>query len=183
MRQRLDKGTGLSKSQLGHISQLEQACNQFEGLTMKLNWATLRSRSFTEVNDFLFYIDDEPVGYLALYIFNKHQAEVSAMTHPEYRQQGIFSRLLAAARSELDKRNVQDFLFICEQSSVSGANTMKAIGATYDFSEYRMDLKEATKTTSKSELQIRPAYRKIFPLWSGWMKSVLMYPPTSPKPI
>ena len=96
MSQYLEKSAGLSESQLAHISQLEQSCNHFEGLTMKLNWATLSSRPINEVNDFLFYVDDKPVGYLALYIFNKSQAEVSAMTHPNYRQQGIFKQLLAA---------------------------------------------------------------------------------------
>lgn len=160
MSQHLKKNAGLNQSQLAHIRQLEQICNQFEGLTMKLNWATLRSRPTDEVNDFLFYINDKPVGYLALYIFNKRQAEVSAMTHPDYRQRGIFKQLLAAAGSELDKRDIPDFLFICEPASVSGTNAMKAIGAAYNFSEYKMDLKAAAKATSKPELQIRPAYRE-----------------------
>jgi ribosomal protein S18 acetylase RimI-like enzyme len=160
MSQRLEKSAGLSESQLAHIRQLEQACNQFEGLTMKLNWATLHSRPTDEINDFLFYADGKPVGYLALYAFNKKEAEVSAMTCPGYRQQGVFKHLLEAARSELEKRNVPDFLFICEQASVSSAHTMKAIGATYDFSEYKMNLKEAVKATSKAELLLRPAYQE-----------------------
>jgi len=160
MSHRLEKSAGLKKSQLAHIRQLEQLCNQFEGLTMKLNWATLHTRPTNQVNDFLFYIGDKPVGYLALYVFNKRQAEVSAMIDPTYRQRGIFKQLLAAASSELEKRNIPDFLFICEQRSVSGTNTMKAIGAAHNFSEYKMDLKEATKATAKPELQIRPAYRE-----------------------
>jgi ribosomal protein S18 acetylase RimI-like enzyme len=161
MSQRLEKRAGLSESQLAYIRQLEQSCNQFEGLTMKLNWATLRSRPTNEINDFLFYEDDnKPVGYLALYTFNKKEAEVSAMTHPDYRQRGVFKQLLATAQAELKKRNIPDILFICEQVSASGTNTMKGIGAGYDFSEYKMNLKEAVKATSKPELLLRPAYRE-----------------------
>ena len=41
---RLEKSAGLNNTQLSQIRQLEEVCNKFDNLTMKLNWATLRSR-------------------------------------------------------------------------------------------------------------------------------------------
>src|SRR5512139_1707526 len=133
MKQGLEKSYGLSQMQLAQIQQLELACNEFEGLTMKLNWNTLTNRPADQVNDFLYYVDDILVGYLALYGFNQHEAEISAMTHPHYRQQGIFKRLVRAGGLELQQRQVPNFLFICEQESSSGRQSVQALGAVYEF--------------------------------------------------
>ena len=125
---------------------------------MKLNWGTLIHRPAGDINDFLYYDHAKLAGCLALYTFNGREAEVSAMTHPDYRRQGVFKHLLAAARSELQQRRIPEFLFICEQASTSGRLCMQAIGAGYDFSEYKMDLQQAvTVATFKPELQLRPA--------------------------
>ena len=158
MNERLQKSAGLNEQQLAEIRGLGVACNEYEGLTMKLNWDLLRNRPQSLVNDFLYYRDGELIAYLALYTFNGREAEVSAMTLPQQRRQGIFTRLLTAAAGEVQKRTVADFLFICEQASASGAACVAAIGANYDFSEYRMDLVDADRTLDlPAKLQIRPA--------------------------
>ncbi len=140
MKQGLEKSYGLNQDQLAQIHQLELTCNEFEGLTMKLNWNTLTNRPTDQVNDFLYYVNDSLAGYLALYGFNQHEAEISAVTHPHYRRQGIFKQLLTAAGLELQQRQVPNFLFICEQISTSGIRSVQALGAVYEFSEYKMDL-------------------------------------------
>ncbi len=155
---RLEKSYGLNDTQLAHIRQLEKVCNQFEGLTMKLNWNSLQHRPSDEINDFLYYEGDKLVGYLALYSFNKKEAEVSAMSHPDHRRRGIFKQLLATARSELRKRTIPEFLFICERVSASGRQCMQAIGARYEFSEYKMSLKEAIRpAVTSADLRLSPA--------------------------
>ncbi|MCL4295799.1 MAG: GNAT family N-acetyltransferase [Anaerolineae bacterium] len=158
MTQNLEISYGLNETQLAQIRQLETACNQFEGLTMKLNWSTLRDRPKDQNNDFLWYADGQLVGYLALYVFNQREAEISALTHPAYRRQGIFKQLLAAATVELKTRSVPEILFICEQISNSGAACLKHLGARYEFSEYKMQWQESlTLIPAPSELQLRPA--------------------------
>lgn len=134
---------GLNQAQLADIQQLETVCNQFEGLTMKLNWSTLQNRPPDHCNDFLWYADGQLVGYLALFGFNQSEAEVSAMTHPAYRRQGIFKQLLAAAKSELNAHQIPTILFICERISIAGVACLQAIGAGYEFSEYKMRWQEA----------------------------------------
>ena len=158
MSQRLEKSYGLNETQLAQIRHLEAACNRFEELTMKLNWSRLQQRPANEINDFLFYEGGELRGYLALYHFNGREAEVSAMTQPEYRRRGLFKQLLAAARAELSRRGIPDLLFICEQPSESGQHCLAAIGATYEFSEYKMNLQQWVQPPPLSiELQLRPA--------------------------
>jgi ribosomal protein S18 acetylase RimI-like enzyme len=158
MTQNPKKSYGLSEIHLAQIRRLETTCNQFEGLRMKLNWSTLQDRPKDQNNDFLWYADGQLVGYLALYAFNEREAEISALTHPAYRRQGIFKQLLAAAITELKSRGVMELLFICEQSSVSGVACMQYLGARYEFSEYKMQWQESTfLNPALSELELRPA--------------------------
>jgi GNAT superfamily N-acetyltransferase len=125
---------------------------------MKLNWHTLAGRPTDQINDFLYYANDALVGYLALYGFNQHEVEVSAMTHPRYRRRGIFKQLLAAASLELQQRQIPNFLFICARESVSGMRCMQALGTVYEFSEYNMDLQTVVNVAPLAEgLQLRPA--------------------------
>ncbi len=158
MNRQLKLSYGLTAAQLAEIRQLEAECNQFEGLRMRLNWPSLESRPADQINDFLCYEAGQLVGYLALYIFNSVEAEVSAMTHPQRRRQGIFKQLLAAANRELLARRVPDFLFMCERASASGAACLRACGASYDFSEYKMNLQQlAPPAEFPPGLSLRPA--------------------------
>lgn len=161
MRQSVEQSFGLSQARLTDIRQLETICNQFEGLTMKFNWSTLQDRPPDQGNDFLLYAAGQLIGYLALYGFNYREAEISAMTHPDYRRRGIFKQLLAAAETELKQRGVSEMLFICEQISSAGAACLQAIAATYEFSEYKMRWQEPfTSSAGLSELQLRPAQQE-----------------------
>lgn len=157
MGQRIESSVGLDQNQLDKIKGLEQICNEYEGLTMKLNWEMLNNRPKNEVNDFLLYENDDLVGYLGLYIFRDTEAEVSAMVHPKHRKQNKFRKLVSQARQELMVRDIPSFLFICEEKSISGKETMKALKTTYSFSEYGMTLKEAIPLTSSTAVTLSEA--------------------------
>ncbi len=160
----LEQSYGLNPVQLVQIQQLESVCNQFEALTMKLNWMTLRDRPQDQGNDFLAYADGQLVSYLALYGFNQREAEISGMTHPAYRRQGIFRQLTALAQTELKVRGIPEMLFICEQSSASGKASMQALAARYEFSEYKMRWQEPpTFSAGASLLQLRPGQPEDIP--------------------
>jgi ribosomal protein S18 acetylase RimI-like enzyme len=157
MGQRMESSYGLNQKQLDEIKALEEVCNRFEDLTMKLNWDMLTSRAKNEVNDFLVYENEELVGYLALYIFKESEAEVSAMVHPKHRRKRIFRKLLSQARQELMVRDIPRFLFICEEKSVSGKGAMEALKAVYAFSEYGMALQEVKPLSSSIEVTLKEA--------------------------
>ncbi|HEV2653432.1 MAG TPA: hypothetical protein VGT82_00665, partial [Ktedonobacteraceae bacterium] len=54
-RQGLYSKQGLTQAELTEIEHLTQLCNSEDGLDLKLNWETLRGRSKSESNDFLYY--------------------------------------------------------------------------------------------------------------------------------
>src|SRR5947209_1607857 len=100
------KRQGLTTAELAQIEQLALLCNTYDGLDLKLNWETLRSRPSEQTNDFLYYAADQLVGYLALFSFNAQEAELSGMVHPDQRRRGIFSTLLQEAKRECEQRNI-----------------------------------------------------------------------------
>jgi ribosomal protein S18 acetylase RimI-like enzyme len=149
---------GLNAAEIGEIVHLAQLCNQHEGLDVKLIWTMLRDRPADQLNDFLYYSDGQLVGFLALFIFNARDAEVSGMVHPAYRQQGIFSRVFEAACEECRSRGLSSLLLIVERVSSAGQAFAAKRSATYDHSEYKMVLTEPHEFNIVSDnLQFRAA--------------------------
>ncbi|HEV2583082.1 MAG TPA: hypothetical protein VGT44_19635, partial [Ktedonobacteraceae bacterium] len=54
----------LTEAEVTAIEQLIYACNNYEGLHMRLSLDALRKRTGNETNDFLYYEDGNLVGYL-----------------------------------------------------------------------------------------------------------------------
>lgn len=159
---------GLSRLELQQIQGLAQACEQDEGLTMKLNWSLLHTRPPNIVNDFLCYDQANLVGYLALYTFDgTPQAEATVMVHPAHRQKHLCRQLLKTASEALAIRQIFEILFICEEKSGSGRACLKAIGATYDNSEFKMTLGRPISPTQVPGLQLRPATVVDHPTMAG----------------
>jgi ribosomal protein S18 acetylase RimI-like enzyme len=157
-RQGLYSKQGLTPPELAEIEQLAQLCNAEEGLDLKLNWETLRGRSKSETNDFLYYEQNTLIGFLGLYAFNSREAEVSGMVHPVYRRRGIFTELLSAAQDETRRRNIPILLLIVEHASTSGQAFVGQLKTTYDHSEYKMVLEQFRQPAGSDErLQFREA--------------------------
>lgn len=131
----------LSENDLQQIRTLEEVCNRFEGIKLKLNWGMLEERSSAETNDFLcFNPRGELIGFLGMYGFSREEVEISGMVHPDFRRQGVFRRLLGEARGELRRRGSSRILFICERKSASGKAWVESRGTEFEHSEYKMEL-------------------------------------------
>ena len=63
--QGLIKKQTLTEAEITAIEQLINACNNYEGLHMRLSLDALRNRPGNETNDFLYYEDGNLVGYLS----------------------------------------------------------------------------------------------------------------------
>ncbi|WP_134683817.1 GNAT family N-acetyltransferase [Brevibacillus migulae] len=154
----------LSDSEIEKILELAHQCNQFEHIhvDVTLNISMLRNRNGRENHDFLYYVDDRLVGFLGMYfISSEEEVELSGMVHPEHRNRKIASTLLTEAKMQLAKRDLRQRLIVCDHSSASGQQFLKAIGATYRFSEYSMGLVDTPppcKPSKKLELvPVHPA--------------------------
>jgi len=138
--QGLVKKQTLTEAEETAIEQLINACNNYEGLHMRLDVGVLRKRSGDEINDFLYYEDSILVGYLIVESWGTKEREATGMVHPDYRRKGIFSALLTAAKEECQQRGVQKLILVCEHTSQSGQTFVNSIGVHHEYSEHEMVL-------------------------------------------
>lgn len=127
----------LNEQQLQDIKSLQQICEQRDGILLKLNDDMLRMPSRADHMDYLHYEGDALIGFLALYGFGG-QLEVCGMVHPDYRRQGIFTRLWNEALASGRLSTVSYILFNAPKASLSAPEWLKTIRCRYSFSEYEM---------------------------------------------
>ncbi|GAC1387965.1 MAG: GNAT family N-acetyltransferase [Ktedonobacteraceae bacterium] len=140
LRQSIIKKRTWTEDELAQAHELLAVCGAYENLDIKLSLSRLRSRLGKEINDFLYYADDQLVGLLSLSNHGTEDREMTGMVHPAHRRRGIFTALLASAKAEVQQRGIQRLIIICERFSRSGQGFVAAVGAQYDFSEHRMIL-------------------------------------------
>ncbi|MGG1662538.1 GNAT family N-acetyltransferase [Brevibacillus sp. NRS-1366] len=154
---------GLSEEQLQQIVNLAKECEAYDGfdLSANLNVSMLQNRPPEQANDFLYFQDGQLVGFLGMYaIVSPKEVEISGMVHPDYRRKGIFRALYAKAKAECEARQVTQILLVSNRESEAASLFAKAVAATYQFSEYKLDY-SATGPVHTPEadqrLQLRPA--------------------------
>lgn len=130
----------LTEAEIVEIEQLTTLCNNYENLSMRIEFGMLRNRSGQETNDFLYYEQGAIVGYLGLDDYGTDERELVLMVHPDYRRQGIARKLLHAARDESKQRGIKRLLLVCEHFSPSGQAFIHALEAKHDYSEHEMML-------------------------------------------
>lgn len=144
----------LSTKEYEEISALEQLCVEKDQCNLKLEIDYKMSlernqnnddeknqdeKSEDEKNEFLYYIDQELVGYLGICSFGgKRIAEINGVVHPEHRRKGIFTKLFQEAIEECKIKAYDKILLLSDRESGSGIAFIKSVGGLYSFSENRM---------------------------------------------
>lgn len=97
-----------------------------------------------DINEFLFFDGAELIGYIGICGFGGGSVplEITGMVHPEYRRQGVFSKLHDLVMNECRRRNAGSVLLLCDQKSSAGHGFLRKIGAKYSYSEFEMYLRE-----------------------------------------
>ena len=91
----------------------------------------------TDVTHFLAYLPDGSLAAcLALIPYEEDLAECCAFTHPDFRNQGIFSRLLEEGLSHIPD---SDLLFAVSESCQDTVKTLAALGAEKESEELMME--------------------------------------------
>ncbi|WP_068791766.1 GNAT family N-acetyltransferase [Brevibacillus laterosporus] len=155
---------GLTEAELIQIKELLQVCNTHDNIQIKLNLDMLTCRPTDQIQDFYFAIDNRIIGYLALYIFNTQEVEISGMVDPAYRRNGIFSSLLRQAYPEIERRQLPKLIFMSQEKSDSGKAFLESLGSTYSFSEYWMELEAPPTELIAPSLSLREATQEDLPL-------------------
>ena len=130
----------LTAHEMAELEQLTALCDARENLRMRLDYNMLDLPTLPTDDLFLFYRNDALLGCLLLDRYHSDMKEVTGMVHPDFRRQGIFRTLLAAAGKECQSRGITRLLFICEATSLSGQAFLQHIGARREFAEHRMVL-------------------------------------------
>ncbi|GKV69248.1 acetyltransferase [Sporosarcina sp. NCCP-2716] len=130
----------LTSQQLHAIQQLQQTCEQHDGIELKLNWDMLKNREGT-AEDFFVWQEEELVAYLALYAFGS-TVEVCGMVKPSERRQGHFTALWKEAKAAVAERGFRKVLLNAPGASESAKGWLTGQPCTYEFSEFHMQWKE-----------------------------------------
>ncbi|MBT2217327.1 GNAT family N-acetyltransferase [Virgibacillus dakarensis] len=131
----------LTEKQLNDIKKLQHECEADEQFQLKLNWEMLQNRSSNENLDFFHYINNELVGFLGLYGFGT-KIEVCGMVKPEYRRQGIFTKLFHDALDVISEGDYKTILLNSPANSVSGREFVMNQSCIYAMTEHQMQYDE-----------------------------------------
>lgn len=130
----------LTKQKKKDISELIRICNEVDNLhgspflEQSLNY-------YLDIPCFFFYYEGEKlVSFLSLFFSCINEVEVSAYTHPEYRQKGYFSALFSKASTFFNSLSIEYILFMAEPHCMSSIKTLSCLHAEYLYSDYSMTL-------------------------------------------
>lgn len=145
----------LNAEQVKEIRELEQICQQNEGLKRPVFLSN--EINFDKSIDcfYLLYDGEKLVSFLSLFIPMQNEAEVSAYTLPECRNKGYFHLLFQEAAAELKKFEITKILFVHEPTSKSAECVLKSYGASLSYSEYLLafDSKDFQRHDSRLRLE------------------------------
>lgn len=146
---------------LKNIEELQQRCEQYEGIALKLNWDSLRHPSDAGDTEWLVtYEDDILVGFIGLYGFGSDM-EVCGMVRPGYRRRGIFTSLWNQAQPIIKRSNVSTLLLNAPAAS-SAAAFLQTLPLQFNHAEYQMkwDVNSSLSSDTSSAagaVSLRPA--------------------------
>lgn len=135
----LEQPPGLSSRALQAIADLERLVVDADGGRLKLEWGTLRARSGDQVEDLLWWEDEQLIGFLGLYAFGS-SLELAGMVAPAARRRGIATTLLDAALPLCRYRGYQQALLVVPRTSTAGKALAGRRGAALDHSEHALVL-------------------------------------------
>lgn len=134
----------LDKNDIKLIRNLEDICLTEDNINLKLELEYRieikkdYNKSLNDVNEILYYLNDELIGYAGISAFSRNIAEINGMVHPSFRRKGIFTKIIEIALDECRKRNFKEILLLGDDKSASAMKFIKKTKAIYSFSECRM---------------------------------------------
>lgn len=160
----IQKKCSLTECEIQQMKDLAHICGQHDQIDyssdLHVNFLTARNKE--EIHDFLLYDDNQLVGALSMYDFERPtKLELIGFVHPNYRKQYIGTTLLQTAMKEIRLREADEALLIMNGESASRKEFAKHMELPYLYSEYSMEFKgkEVQKRT-KNAIQLTLASSK-----------------------
>ncbi len=155
--------THLSKLDVRDIQGLIDRCNQTDPVALKLelDYKTATSQensvSLMEMNEFMFYDDNQLVGYLGIGSFGGSTPELNGMVDIKCRRTGIFKELIRLAVDECRKRGMKEMLLLSDRSSISGQAFIKSMNVTFHHTEFEMHIQSIDSKIKPTGILLRKA--------------------------
>ncbi|MEK3836733.1 GNAT family N-acetyltransferase [Paenibacillus sp. FSL R7-0128] len=156
---------------LKQIEELQQRCEQYEGIALKLNWDMLRHPGEAGGAQYLVtYEKDVLTGFIGLYGISG-DLEVCGMVRPGYRRRGIFSALWKQAETIIRQEKVKTLLLNTPAASASGNAYLKTLPLAFSHSEFQMKwdgkgskVRASEASSASGNVMLRPARPEETPL-------------------
>lgn len=127
-----------------NIKSLENTCWEHDKTSLKLELdyklsnGKQNKKDLVNINEFMYFNNDELIGYLGICDFGGEEIEINGMVHPEYRRMGVFKKLFSLAHDEWQKRKSSSMLLLSDHNSSAGIEFIKTVCDVYAHSEYDM---------------------------------------------
>lgn len=144
------------------IEELQKRCEEYESISLKLNWDMLSQNSTLGAAEWLVTYEEELlVGFIGLYGFGS-EMEVCGMVRPGYRRRGIFTSLWKEAQTIIKRNNVTTLLLNTPAASTSGIAFLQTLPLQFNHAEYQMKWDGITLSSSEASsaagtILLRPA--------------------------
>jgi ribosomal protein S18 acetylase RimI-like enzyme len=149
----------LEPEHLEGLARLQAVCEQGAGGRLKLEWASLKTRSGGLTSDFVWLLDGEVVGFAGIYQWRSIELEICGMVHPACRQRGIGRALYDAVETEVAERAPASALLIVDRAFPEGERFALALGGKLDHSEHRMQQRREPDASPAGAVRVRRSER------------------------
>lgn len=151
---RIETTNGLTENQITEILNLETVAFREDNLE---NHAFLSNEINFDKALHCFYMgyeNDELIAFLTTFMPTSYEAEILAVTHPDYREKGYFKKLFQSAKETLVLAGINKILLVVESKSKSGIAALKTFDcAKLEHSEYRMSCNDSKVLPEYPDLQ------------------------------
>ncbi|AZS14938.1 GNAT family N-acetyltransferase [Paenibacillus lutimineralis] len=119
------------------LQELQATCEQNDQIGLKLNWDMLLNPEEDNSLHLTEYRDGRLLAFLGKYIIGGNM-EICGMVHPDFRRQGIFTRLLQSGITREEAVRYSSILLNTPAASASGQAFLKTVRCRYSFTENQM---------------------------------------------
>ncbi len=125
---------------VAEIRELEKHCNQHDNTHYQLFLENTLNEDREIDFIYIFRWEGEIVSMMLLFFPDLKEIEVYGYTAPEYRRNGLFSRLFTAVGIVFSKYEFCSYLFTCDQDSGDGKKFLDGMDTNLEEIEYMMEL-------------------------------------------
>lgn len=149
MTNRHDIKTGVLDHDRSGVEALLRVCREADGIEPAFFLDAPRL-GFDATTSFGIHVGIELVGFA--HLPDDAEPEGSVIVRPDARRRGIGRALAEAVRTEATRRGLPEILLVTNAASIAGVVFLAALGAHYDFAEYRL------KHRAEAPVAVGPRY-------------------------